>query len=111
MHMDDYQDLANRTWEGHEWSKQTQREYLMNGLISEVGEAASKIKKDIRDSASLMSDSTKLAISLELGDVLWYVAMLADFFEADLSTVARRNIDKLYSRYERGTIQGSGDNR
>ena len=47
----------------------------------------------------------------ELGDVLFYVAALSNFYGSSLQTVAEMNIEKLDSRQERGVLQGSGDNR
>ena len=62
----------------------------------------------MRDSAGLVNrDSLKK----ELGDVLWFVAVLAEFYNIDMQDVAIANINKLRSRQERGTLQGSGDER
>jgi NTP pyrophosphatase (non-canonical NTP hydrolase) len=76
-------------------------------LLSEAGEVAGKIKKVIRDGHELDEE----AVMYELGDVLWYVAVLAHDLGYDLSTVAELNILKLKSRQTRGTLSGSGDNR
>jgi NTP pyrophosphatase (non-canonical NTP hydrolase) len=46
-----------------------------------------------------------------LGDVLWFVAVLAEFYNMDMQDVAIANINKLRSRQERGKLQGSGDER
>jgi NTP pyrophosphatase (non-canonical NTP hydrolase) len=62
----------------------------------------------VRDSAGLVNrDSLKK----ELGDVLWFVAVLAEFYNMDMQDVAIANINKLRSRQERGKLQGSGDER
>lgn len=47
----------------------------------------------------------------ELGDVLWFVAALAEFYNIDMLDMAVTNINKLRSRAMRNTIQGSGDER
>jgi NTP pyrophosphatase (non-canonical NTP hydrolase) len=47
----------------------------------------------------------------EIGDVLWYVARLADELGIDLEEIATYNMNKLLDRLNRGVIQGSGDNR
>ena len=47
----------------------------------------------------------------ELGDVLWYLSALADNLDMKLSTIAKKNIEKLKDRKNRGVIKGSGDNR
>lgn len=62
----------------------------------------------MRDSEGLVNrDSLKK----ELGDVLWFVAVLAEFYNMDMQDVAIANINKLRSRQERGKLQGSGDER
>lgn len=80
--------------------------YPMIGLCGEVGEIAEKIKKFIRD-GHIDHD----ALVKEMGDVLWYLSALASTFNVQLDDVATKNIEKLQSRRERGTLQGSGDNR
>lgn len=89
-------------------------EYLALGLCSEAGEVADKLKKLIRDNETQLEKLSfvqKQNIIAELGDVLWYVAMLAYELDYSLSDVAYYNIEKLESRQERGVIGGSGDDR
>lgn len=85
--------------------------YPTLGLVGEAGEIAEKIKKVLRDDEGKISDEKKTEIGKELGDVLWYISQLATELGVDLDEVAEGNIDKLYSRMDRGVIQGSGDNR
>ena len=82
-------------------------QYLVAGLAGEVGELASIFAKHWRGDGDLNHDHAKA----ELGDVLWFVAMLAEQLDTDLSTVAQGNLDKLADRAERGKLKGSGDNR
>lgn len=86
-------------------------EYLILGMCSEAGEVAGKYKKIIRDNNGVMTQEHKENLLSEIGDVLWYAAMACDELNTQLSAVARKNLDKLYSRKERGKISGSGDNR
>lgn len=79
--------------------------------LGEAGEVQGKIKKVLRDDGGIVTEEKRAAIVGELGDVLWYVARLADELGLDLSEIATRNLDKLSSRKERGVIGGSGDNR
>ena len=81
------------------------------GLPGEAGEAADKFKKIIRDKGGVISLIEREEIVKELGDVLWYIAMIAEYLEIPLSEVAKMNIDKLESRYKRNKIHGHGDNR
>lgn len=82
--------------------------YCALGLVGEAGEVANKIKKLLRD-----GDTPELrrAARGELGDVLWYLARLADELGVSLSGVAEANLAKLHDRKARGVLGGSGDNR
>lgn len=84
--------------------------YVSNGL-GEVGEVQGKIKKIIRDSKGIISEEHKTEIGKELGDVLWYIALMCEELGINMQQVAEGNIEKLFSRKVRGVIQGSGDNR
>jgi NTP pyrophosphatase (non-canonical NTP hydrolase) len=79
--------------------------------LGEVGEVQGKIKKVFRDKEGQFDEDTKKEIGKELGDVLWYVAILARDLDLDLEDIAQQNIAKLKSRQERGVLGGSGDNR
>ncbi len=85
--------------------------YPTLGLSGEAGEVADKIKKVLRDRDGKLDEETKADIEKELGDVLWYIAQLATELGISLERVAGENLKKLFSRLERGTIKGSGDNR
>lgn len=85
--------------------------YPTLGLSGEAGEVAEKIKKVIRDKDGVMDDETREMIKKELGDVLWYVSQISSELDLSLDEVAKGNIEKLFSRLERGKISGSGDNR
>ena len=85
--------------------------YPTLGLAGEAGEVAEKIKKVLRDDGGEVLPEKKNEIEKELGDVLWYVAQIASELGLELDVVAEKNIEKLYSRMERGKLQGSGDNR
>ena len=98
-----YENLASET---AIFPKEKALEYLALGLTSEAGEVAGKVKKLIRD-----GKGDKKAIASEIGDVLWYCAMLARETEVPLNDIMKDNLKKLNSRKERGTLAGSGDNR
>src|SRR5687767_11958769 len=85
--------------------------YRTLGLVGEAGEVAEKMKKIICDKQGKISKADKDEIVKEMGDVLWYLQALADFLNVPFEKVAQTNLDKLYSRKQRGKIGGSGDNR
>ncbi|GGM94053.1 hypothetical protein GCM10007092_04190 [Thermus composti] len=85
--------------------------YPTLGLVGEAGELANKVKKILRDHGGTLPEETREALILELGDVLWYVAQVATDLGVSLEAVAERNLKKLRSRKERGTLGGSGDHR
>jgi NTP pyrophosphatase (non-canonical NTP hydrolase) len=81
------------------------------GLCGETGEIAEKIKKLIRDKKAILDEEFISEIKKELGDVLWYLAVLAKQFDLNLNDIAEKNIEKLASRKERNVLSGSGDER
>lgn len=85
--------------------------YPALGLCGEAGEVADKLKKVIRDNDGVLTDSVRDAVAKELGDCLWYVAVLAHELDYSLGAIAQGNLDKLNSRKQRGVLTGSGDNR
>ncbi len=85
--------------------------YPVLGLTSEAGEVADKLKKILRDHDGVIDEAKKQELAKELGDVLWYVAQIATEIGLPLEEVAAMNIEKLMSRFERGKLSGSGDNR
>ena len=103
--LDQYQEQAKAT---AVYPDDQAMNYLVAGMAGEVGEVASVWAKYLRG-----DDPQRLQLQMlaELGDVLWFVAMLADELCYDLSTIAQGNLDKLADRAERGKLKGSGDNR
>lgn len=68
------------------------------GLAGEAGEVADEVKKFLYQGREW--DAEK--IIEELGDVLWYVALMADLMDVPLDFVMEYNIDKLQKRYPDG---------
>lgn len=85
--------------------------YTVLGLASEAGEVAGKVKKAIRDENCVITDERKQQLVSELGDVLWYVAMVAVELNTTLDIVAQLNLAKLSDRDTRDVISGDGDTR
>mgnify|MGYP001167807077 FL=1 len=102
MYLSQYQKQAAET---AIYPKNKALEYLALGLVGEAGEVANKIKKVIRDGTSPNN------VRDELGDALWYLAMLSTEIGYSLDTIADKNLWKLANRKERNVLGGSGDNR
>lgn len=103
-----YQAAALRT---ANLSKKNELFHLVLGLGGEAGEISEKFKKWVRDQDSDESKIDRDDMKKELGDVLWYIAVLSKYLDIDLEDLAQFNVDKLASRQARGTLRGSGDNR
>jgi NTP pyrophosphatase (non-canonical NTP hydrolase) len=108
MKFKEYQEKALAT---SIFPKEVSLVYPALGLCGEVGEVAEKIKKIYRDEKGLVSEEKRASLLLELGDVLWYMAVLANDLNLSLDDVAEANIEKLKSRLKRGVIGGEGDDR
>jgi NTP pyrophosphatase (non-canonical NTP hydrolase) len=106
MNLDEYQELALRT-AGHRESARKQLTYSALGLTGESGEVAEIIKKAFYHGHPL----DKEALHKELGDVLWYLAVMADGLGFSLDEIASANIAKLRARYPEGFSQERSLNR
>lgn len=115
----EYEQQAHRTIAGHAAENIT---YLSFGLMAEAGEVADKIAKAVRRGDIVINNNEMIFVRgncsqftdglvSELGDVLWFVAMLARHLGVSLEEVMRRNLDKLTDRQNRGVIIGDGDKR
>lgn len=105
-------EYQNKAMETAIYPKNQALEYLTLGLTGEAGEIANKVKKLIRDGADVEGYNDKLVqITNEVGDVLWYCAMLANELDANMGNIMEQNLHKLADRKSRGVISGSGDNR
>lgn len=101
----DYQQKALRTA-----NKLTKTQMIFNGVLGlngEAGEIADLLKKHLFQGHEL--DEKKMA--MELGDVLWYIAILANGLGFNLNEVASMNITKLEWRYPNGFDPDRSKNR
>ncbi|MBN1641003.1 MAG: nucleoside triphosphate pyrophosphohydrolase family protein [Anaerolineae bacterium] len=97
MDMDDYQRMAMRT-AGHTEDRDKVLTYAALGLTGESGEVAEMIKKAFYHGHPLDPG----ALSEELGDVLWYLAVMASGLGLSLGAIAAENVAKLRARYPEG---------
>lgn len=81
------------------------------GIVGEAGEVIEKWKKIVAYKDGEITDEDRLEIKKELGDVVWYVALLAHSLGLSLDEVMELNLSKLSDRKKRGVTKGSGDNR
>lgn len=96
MEINEYQNLAMRTA-----NSEMSDDMILNGILGlcgETGEVSDHIKKYMFQGHEL--DQDKLVN--ELGDVCWYIAILASGLNVDLETVMKKNIEKLQKRYPDG---------
>lgn len=113
MDLNEYQSKARET------AVNTTIEHFAFGILEEAGEIASVFKRVWRHDEGYLEpdDINGLGpvaydkIEAELGDLLWYVAMLADACDMSLNEVALFNLNKLQRRKARNVIRGSGDER
>lgn len=77
------------------------------GLSGEVGEFNDMVKKWIFHEKPLDEEHAKK----EMGDVLWYVAMMCESFGWDMDEIMQMNVDKLKARYPEGFDVNLANNR
>lgn len=82
MNLSEYQKFTASVAIYPKTDRRQTKEYLILGLLGELGEVLDKRKKAIRDNV----DNTE-AILDELGDVLWYTSELANFYEINLDSL------------------------
>jgi NTP pyrophosphatase (non-canonical NTP hydrolase) len=110
MTFDEYQKQAITT----NLARTDQLQELMQqvlGLGDETGEVLAIFKKWIRDGNADIAQLDTKNVAKELGDIVWYIAVVAHDLGISFDDIALANIEKLRSRKERGTLRGSGDDR
>lgn len=120
MNIANYQQLAMRTNDGKctERLMKCQRRCNPNtdiggivnacmGLPGEVGELTDMIKKWMFHGHDLSIDDVKK----EVGDCLWYIAMMCESFGFSMEEIAQKNINKLIERYPEGFSEHASQNR
>ena len=67
------------------------------GIAGEAGDVASCIKKTVSH-----KNDQRDGIRENIGDTLWYMAMICNFYNWDLQEILGENLDKLKKRYPDG---------
>ena len=90
MDLEEYVDQAAAT-DGFE-SDERAIQVALFGIAGEAGEVVSVAKKFFREGGPLPGLGNR--VSEELGDLLWYIALLARRLGLDLGTIAQQNLSK-----------------
>ena len=81
------------------------------GIAGEAGEVVEKWKKIVAYKDGVVSEEDRAELKKELGDVVWYIAVMAHSLGLSFEEVMKVNVAKLASRKARGVTKGVGDNR
>ncbi|MGH7234326.1 MAG: nucleoside triphosphate pyrophosphohydrolase family protein [Candidatus Saccharimonadales bacterium] len=110
MTIDEYQRKALLTAETRYESLMQNTIWAM-GVAGEAGEVIEKWKKIVAYKGGKVSKKDLEELKKELGDVIWYVTVLANSLGLSLEDVMQTNLTKLADRKKRKVISGAGDNR
>ena len=110
MTFDEYQKKALETAVDHPDPLMAKTVWAM-GVSGEAGEVIEKWKKIVAYKEGKITDEDLRELAKELGDVVWYIAVLAHSLGLSFDDIMERNAAKLADRKARGVIKGSGDNR
>lgn len=119
MNGKEYQELAMRTYDGYAMNRLSsnvmsatfyETAALLNGVLGltgEAGEVSDLVKKGIFHE----KDIDREHLEKELGDVMWYIALICHTCGFDLDKVMQMNVDKLKARYPEGFNVDKANNR
>lgn len=109
MTPNDYQVAARMTARSDTPNMSSQQQRMLNWALGlgEVGELQNLIKKWVFHG----HDQGRMDMIDELGDILWYVAVIADELNTSLEAVMEHNIVKLRGRYPDGFNPTASINR
>jgi len=77
------------------------------GISTEAGEMLSNLKKALFYGNEVDINNLKE----EIGDVLWYIAILSNELDISIETLMEQNIRKLQARYPEKFSKDASDNR
>lgn len=96
MNLKEYQEACKRTAKKFD-NKDLEIATWGLGIAGEAGDVASCIKKTFAHK----NDQTE-GIKENLGDTLWYLTMICNFFNWDMEKILEQNITKLQKRFPGG---------
>lgn len=92
----DFEYYTEKTAELAVYPEDYERDYVIHGLVDEIGELARTVKTvpDINSpiSPSRMGNVHVQQICKEMGDAMWYLSRLCDHFDFDISTDLNKNL-------------------
>ena len=80
-------------------------------LTVECSIVAENVKKTIRDNYGVLTDDRRKNVRQALKRAMQALSAIANDWGYGLEECAEMNLDKLFSRKERGKLKGDGDNR
>lgn len=92
----EYQELCKKTAKRFENPKTEILTWGL-GITGEAGDVASCIKKTFAH-----GNDQRAGIRENIGDAMWYAAMICNFFGWNLEELLNENIEKLKARYPQG---------
>lgn len=119
MNGKEYQELAMRTYDGYAMNRLSsnvmsatfyETAALLNGVLGltgEAGEVSDLVKKGIFHEKGIDREH----LEKELGDVMWYIALICQTCGFDLDDIMQMNVDKLKARYPEGFDVVKANNR
>ena len=110
MTFDEYQKQALTT-AVNDYEPLMEKTIWAMGIAGEAGEVLEKWKKIVAYQKGEVSAEDLQLLKKELGDVVWYIAVMAHSLGLSLDEVMQLNIAKLKDRQKRGVIKGKGDER
>lgn len=81
-----------------------QQEQVLHGILGVFTEGGELLE-------ALSKEFDPINVREEIGDVLWYLAILCDALETDIPTEMRRNINKLHARFPEKFTSELANNR
>jgi len=96
MDIKEYQKLCKTTAQDFE-NKEKEIMSWGLGIAGEAGDLAGCIKKTVSH-----NNDQKEGIRENIGDTMWYIAMICNFFDWELEDILKDNIKKLKERYPQG---------